>query len=272
MGMLDTLVVGVDGSAASAQAKIWGAERLSTGGTLHLVTARAGPASHREQAEDVCGVRTKTHVVDGEPVHALLTLAEEVRADAIVVGPHSAPHRFGTLGRVTRRLLQHSTRPIIVARAKPRGEAVRSPVVACVGYGDATERAAEWAAEHATEHGLDLTLLHVVGYRPFYPADSPSDMLASYFGSDVLRDWADEDLKEIQRRIELDHPSLDVDTAVETGFASRAIVSASNRAGLVVVGKRQDTPALRSFISPRIHQLVAKAGCSVGVIPCTAET
>lgn len=280
MGFLHTLIVGVDGSEPSAAALRWAATRVAAGGTLHLVhtapDSRAFDGSAAPMLDEGwvrpaegCDASVVTHVLPGDTAEVLLAVADQHRGDAIVVGPHSAAYRRTTLGRVTRRLLRGSVVPVVIPEEQHpvEGGPPCGPVVACVGYGDATEAAAMWAADYAHARGLPLSLLHVVGYRPIFPADSPSDMLASYLGGDLLHQWAAEDLDEIRERVCEGRSDLVVTTTVDVGSASRAIVDAAVGAELVVLGKRRDNAALRTFISPRIHQLIVKAPSTVAVVP-----
>ncbi len=277
---LETLIVGVDGTATSSAAVAWAAELLGAGGSIHLTHA-CSPPDRDAAARELNGRWTDParshasdighHLLEGDPADGLLSTASLVDADAIVVGPHSGGHFGRALGGVTRRLLHRTSIPVIVVRDdrqpdRGRGDG-QGRVVACVGYGDATETAAMWAADFAAQRGLRLELLHVVGYRPIFPADSPSDMLGSYFGSDLLRKWAAEDLEEIRIRIASRQPDLVIDTSVDVGFATRAILKASVGAELVVLGKRQGNVAIRNMISPRIHQLIAKSATTVAVVP-----
>lgn len=293
MSFFKTLLVGLDGSAASQQAVTWAAERVSVGGSLHLVHATAKNSGRsgverfdgsddelfpqeRERADRTGRGEASLHIVDGDPVNAMLTMTDLLGADAIVVGPHSTPTNIGTLGRVTRRLLQQSSIPIIVARHAPHSEPAPEvnelPVVACLGYGEAAERTATWAADYAEHQERRLTLLHVIGHRPLFPADSPSDMLASYLGGDVLRSWAREDLEDIRDRVRDHHGALPIETTVAAGSTLRVITATSAEAELIVLGKRE-TAVFRNFVSPRIHQLIAKAAGPVALVPsCSSET
>ncbi len=256
MGLFDTVIVGVDGSAESTAASDWAAERLAPDALLEAV-----------------------QLDDGDGAAALLAAAEAHDADAIVIGGHSGP-----LERVVKDLLHRITVPLVITRPATvgddglrDGDQQRPPghkpaVLACVGYGDATEQAAMWAADYAAWRGLPLSLLHVVGYRPLFPADSPSDMLASYFGQDTLLQWATEDLDEIKRRVAARQPDVATTTTVDVGFAVRAILAAAHDAELVVLGKRQANPALRHMTSPRIHRLVSKLATTVVVVPsCSVD-
>lgn len=295
MGFLDNLVVGVDGSAASTMAFVWARKRVSLGGTIHAVSAVTSDSDFAttgqldlqwdgdrvvEQAwtDEISGhsCTIATHLVEGDPTTVILEAAKEVDACAIVVGPHSSPLNRWTLGSVTRKLVQRGSVPLIVVMESGEFESTKTPavrpVVSCIGYGSATEEAAMWAADYATEHNLPLSLLHVLSNRPLFPADSPSEMLASYLGSDVSLEWAAEDLKEVQLRVEERWPDLEIDAKVDFGAAVPAILAAGAKAELVVLGKRHWNAVLRAITSPRIHLLIAKIETAVAVVPsCSNE-
>ncbi|MDH3682549.1 MAG: universal stress protein [Acidimicrobiia bacterium] len=292
MDGLEPLIVGVDGSGAAATALDWALERTAGEMPLHVVHGRKPPGdlafdlfhsgddmSEHEAREALEGPWTEaarkrdrriaTHLVADDPADALLAVAAEVGARAVVVGVHgSGGKRYG-LGSVTRKLLHRSSLPLVIAkpaqfRAVP-GQ--RKPVVAYVGYGDATEDAARWASEFAAAVDLPLLLVHVVGYRPMFPADSPSDTLASYLGGDVSRDWAQADLNRLKEELVERSPGLSVDTKVEVGFAVRAIEEGSRSAELVVLGKRHGSSLARHTISPRIQQSIVRSATTTVVVP-----
>jgi nucleotide-binding universal stress UspA family protein len=218
MSALNTLVVGVDGSVSSEAAMSWAAEHIASNGSIHVVHARSQrPAwirtargrancsateSQLALATTLCApakrqASTTTHVIDGAAPNGILAVANSFAADAIVVGPHSSRYTRTILGSVTRRLLHRSSLPVIIPNSSmpttpsPKRSSSGS-VVACIGYGEATEAAAFWAADFASVRGYTLTVLHVVGYRPIPIVDPPTEVLASYLGRDVLEEWANE--------------------------------------------------------------------------------
>lgn len=257
MGIFETVVVGADGSAAAAEALKWARSVVPDEQSIHTVRAEAD---------------------DGDPAEFLLRAAASVNADAIVIGRHVSHWPLGSIGGVTRRLLQKATIPVIIARPDDRARRrihgrSRLPIVACVGYGPPAETAAIWAAALADEVGEDLTLLHVVGHRPIYPADSPSDTLGSYLGPDVLMQWVGQDLDHLRSEVIAAHPDVSVDTTVEVGPVARSLVAAGRAASTLVVGRRTGCGVFRGFLSPRIQQVIARASSTIAVIPTwTAET
>jgi len=73
------------------------------------------------QARD-CGVEAEVEVLEGEPAHRIVELARAREADLIVVGSRGRGSVAGTLlGSVSRDVMQHADRPVLVAaRRAPR--------------------------------------------------------------------------------------------------------------------------------------------------------
>lgn len=288
----ESLIVGVDGSDASAHALLWAANRLSDTGSLHVVHAfpdkkrpglgvrKSDREALRNEAEAALngawtatvrelglGHDTNTYLVADDAAEALLSVAGESDGQAVVVGAHGSTNNQHVLGHVTRKLLHHSELPVIVVKPEqPVGVQANSSVIACVGYGAASDEAARWAADYAVSAGLPLTLLHVVGHRPMFPHDSLSDTIASYFGPDVSLEWAQMDLDAMKDELLQRRPSLTIDAEVELGFTVRSIQAVSAGADLVVVGKRSATPLVRGTIAPRLQQLVVRMAAPVAVV------
>ena len=129
------IVVGVDGSDAALAAVELAAEHAGPGGTVvpvHVVEPVPGwlgaPYYHRMVVESqrdarrlldrtkqfANGTRVKPEMVEGEPVEALLRLAEARGADAIVVGSRGLGRIRGLLGSVSRALVERATVPVTV--------------------------------------------------------------------------------------------------------------------------------------------------------------
>jgi nucleotide-binding universal stress UspA family protein len=76
-----------------------------------LGARRALPADHRQ-----AGVETETEVLDGDPPGRILELAKLRDVDLIVVGSRGLGPIAGTLlGSVSREVLHHADRPVLIA-------------------------------------------------------------------------------------------------------------------------------------------------------------
>jgi nucleotide-binding universal stress UspA family protein len=131
------VVLGYDGSPPSTHAAAWAAGLARRENGLLLVvyvealsspaywTALSGAAATEASAEyvqelrdqagpllDERGVRWEMLYGQGDPAKVLESIAEERRADCIVVG--RSRHRGGLLGTVPKSLLAHASRPVVV--------------------------------------------------------------------------------------------------------------------------------------------------------------
>lgn len=145
--MFKRIVVGTDGSETAAEAvrQAIGLAKL-TGATLSLVSAYSPVSGRRVQAEqseapadvqyeigpreDVNfildaaaaeakkeGIEVQTHPVEGDPADAILNVAEETKADLIVVGNKgmTGAKRF-LLGSVPNKVSHHAPCSVLIIR------------------------------------------------------------------------------------------------------------------------------------------------------------
>jgi nucleotide-binding universal stress UspA family protein len=139
---MNAIVVGTDGSAG-AEAAIQKVVELAkgTGATVHLVcaypgrsalerlgmTAKQDPVDLRGVAHDVVardvhrfdgtGLEVEQHVAEGDPAHTILDVAEEEKADLIVVGAGgSSGHRRFMLGSVAGKLAHNAHTSLLIVR------------------------------------------------------------------------------------------------------------------------------------------------------------
>lgn len=136
-----TIVVGYDGSGAAREA-VAHAAGLAGGGRLVIVFARdpalprptarwrelldegaAGRADAvldalvREEHEELAGCAYEVRVETGHPAEAILRVADDVAADAIVVGSHGYGSVSSLLGSVSQAVLHGSAVPVTVIPA-----------------------------------------------------------------------------------------------------------------------------------------------------------
>jgi nucleotide-binding universal stress UspA family protein len=140
---MELIVVGTDGSRA-ADAAVGRAAELArgSGAPLHVVTAYPDVPSYRERiagtakrdsielrdvAETVLartvgkltdgGITVETHAREGDPAEAILEVAQEQKADLIVVGDRGLTgiERF-LLGSVSSKLSHHAPCSVMIVR------------------------------------------------------------------------------------------------------------------------------------------------------------
>ena len=135
---MSTIVAGYDGSPSS-RAAVAHAITLAAGGRVVVVHAHeAAPehlnarwrevldADHLERARavldeillddnaDLAGARWEGRLEPGDPADAILRIAEEVGAEALVVGSHGYGPFAALLGSVAHELVRRADRPVTV--------------------------------------------------------------------------------------------------------------------------------------------------------------
>ncbi|MFP5487209.1 MAG: universal stress protein, partial [Acidimicrobiia bacterium] len=230
---LGELVVGLDGSAASAAALRWSVKAVGRQGRVHAVAVADDgldvrelrdtwvPSALADTTTDENGT-VDTVVLEGDAPDELLRCARDVGADAVVVGHHARP-RFGprVVGHVTATLLHDADRPIIVVPTDWRPtDTVGRPVAVGVGVSAGTEAAVRWAIAQPAAHEDGLLLAHAYGPRTIFRPDGWLDVLAYHLDPTVLPEWVEQDLLDLADRVGAETGvDVDVDVAVRPGRA-----------------------------------------------------
>lgn len=280
--MFDRVIVGVDGREGSRAAVALG--RALASGRLTLVSAyphdparsRGSVAGFEElQRQDtqralegcrfVTGVEATLRAVpDSSPARALQEVAEEVRADLIVVG--SAHHgAFGRLllGDVGRGVLNHAPCPVAIA---PKRLRLVPLTTVGVGYDGTPEAAAalELAARIAGEHHARLVVL-TVWETPVRPADHTGGVATSVDLAGVTvaaRETA---------QARLDAVLADLPAGTEGrllhGVPATALAEAAGTLDLLVVGSRGWGTVRRVVLGSTADRLAHSAPCPLVVVP-----
>ena len=105
------------------------------------------------RAAGVSAIKVNAHVYPGDPATEILRLAEDVRADLILVGTHG---RVGVkrllMGSVAEEVMREARCPVLVMRPKHYEEhtelAPEPACPACVAVRDQTSGAARWCSAH----------------------------------------------------------------------------------------------------------------------------
>jgi nucleotide-binding universal stress UspA family protein len=287
----ETAVVGLDGSSGSRHALEWTVHNAGPHATLHLVHG-ASPASglavaslqpdpgelvaepNRYLVEEwVAGLSNDDvdlvyHVLEEEPAAALVKIAGEAGAQAIVVGAHHqsklGPRRIGS---TVARLIEDPVTPIAVV--PEHGDLVPTGSVV-VGVGDdaSITRALRWAVAYASTHELALSLVRVSPSRPLFSIDGLVSMLAYYIDPAVLSTWAFDDLAELAAEI---RRSTDEELTISWSAPKRTrgprLVEESADAALLVVDVRPDPD---SPVPSWLHHAVRHAPCPIMLFPAPA--
>lgn len=236
------IVVGVDGSAASAEAVRWAAEDAVLRGlkitllqTISSPFGRPPSDEMRRKADqiidgvaamvaDVVGgnaLVVSRELLTGHPVDVLVEQSKH--ADLVVVG-FRGHGLFGQrlLGPVSEGVLYHAHCPVAVVRADAREtlRAADAPVLVGVDGSATSERAIAWAFEEAQARGVPVVAVYA--HR-----DAPDDRAdASLTLQNVLSPH--------QER----YPGVDVVDIVTAERPAVELVNRSQTAQLVVVGSR----------------------------------
>jgi nucleotide-binding universal stress UspA family protein len=280
---MKSIVVGIDGSAGSAEALRWSVEEARLhrahvtavrcwGGRDHLARDdgddRQAAAERQAQDElrdlvaatvphdlDVVDWRT----VDARPEWGLLDVASE--ADLLVVGARGISGIRGLLvGSVSQQVVHHAHVPVAVVRHTRLPVAPRRVVVGVDGS-NASQRALEWAVTEARRRGADLEA--VIAWNapyttsPFAPVVDVGRDLERAAREQLLQTLATVDCSE------LNQPAI---VTVAHGPAGQVLTDAAAGAELLVVGSR-GLGGFKELLLGSVGQHVAHmAPCPVIVI------
>jgi nucleotide-binding universal stress UspA family protein len=278
-----TIVVGVDGSNASARALSWAvqqaqAERrpLMLVHTINAVTpafldaaivdardagsvldaaGRAVLADARHEVERTAPDLEVHEVFDlADPRDRLLELAGD--ASMIVVGSRGrGSARSLLLGSVSVALVRHAHCPVVVVRPGHVGT-VRNGVLVGVDTEPESLPVLELAFRQASLHDLPLTVLHTP-WDLRGGTEAESDRLA---------------LAETTAGMGEKYPEVHVTTRMASGAPEAVLTDASDRMDLVVVGAHQKGRFSRAFFGSVSVYVVEHATCPVAVVPLSTSS
>ncbi|MEW2155974.1 universal stress protein [Streptomyces sp. NPDC007189] len=221
---------------------------------------RAACERHPEAAVSV-------DVVEGDPVDALVRAGAE--AEMLVLGSrgHGAVLGF-LLGSAGQQVIAEATGPVVLVRAgdRPAAEAAGRDVV--VGqHGDPEDSAAalRFAFETAAARGATVRAVRAWTLPPVFAYSPGSLKLLDDAGG--LEPYERQALAEALRPWRERFPEVPVAEQVEMGSAGQVLLSATERAQLVVVGRRARRGAVGARIGSVAHGVLHHAKCPVAVVP-----
>jgi nucleotide-binding universal stress UspA family protein len=184
---------------------------------------------------------------------AALLVEESADAELLVLGEHHG----GLLGSLSDSVAAHAPCPVLVVRhsAHPDG-----PVVLGVDGSEAGERAVEFAFEEAQLLGARIEAVHTSepwNYADMPPARAEGDGEEARLLAESLAGWCAK------------YPDVPVDHVLVRERAATALVEASHRARLVVVGSRGRGGFAGLLLGSVSRTVLHRAACSVAVVRAT---
>lgn len=284
-GSLQTLVVGLDGSATSANALEWAASAVASTGRLEAVhavrpasdiissivtldpDALAVEARQRLDGEWTASVRDSdvaltTRLSFDQGPTALIDAAAETDADAIVVGAHGTG-RWSRhyLGSTASKLLHRCAIPVVVVPGAAEALHPRADrVVAGYDGSNAAGHALIWAADVAAERGLPLEVLTVVSPTEYSAAELFSDLDLEAYHDDIV----DRVHKHVGRLIP--NPKSEITENVVLGDPLNTLLDSTDSAWLLVVGRPLSRRLDEYLTGSTARHCAARGHCPVAVV------
>jgi nucleotide-binding universal stress UspA family protein len=216
----------------------------------------------KESCCRACGAKIKSEVVaiDGTPADAILSMANQVQADLLVMGTSCNRGVDKWLyGSVAEQVLRSSPIPVVTVGPRARhaaasGRPIKSVLFATSLLADSTDAENLNVILKWTErlHG-HLTLLHVL-------ADERTNTLAQERNCRAREEELRSLLPKEALRDGLAH------ICVRTGVPSRQIVAAADQVDLIVLGALRN-PLLRRFAADgTLYKVLAESHCPVATL------
>jgi universal stress protein E len=200
----------------------------------------------------------------GSPAGIIVSVAEEMGADLIIVGAASSPSPNGPLGSVALRVVRHAHSPVLVMRSTEHA----GPVLAASDLSDPAFPAIRAGAFLGRSLGADLSVIHVAELplpMPVTPEAVGVGLGYAMTGAEyqLFRGAARETLASAMTRL-----GLNAQTLLEDGIPSVSVVSAARRleARLLVIGTEGRTGLRRMLLGSTAEQILGDSPCSVLVV------
>ena len=200
---------------------------------LAVIIKEAQKQQDQSLGPELDGLTIRRVVVKDDPAWAIVQMAEEEKADLIMMSTHGSTFNQFLLGSVIAKVLHGTERPVWtgahVEESPVQKFAIRN-VLCAIDLGPRSEEAVSWAAPMAAEFGAHLTLAHVTASVEFW---GPG-------GSYVDQKWKDELVGDASQRIAKLQQDMGItaDVFIGSGDASTVLrqVAKQTKADLLVNG------------------------------------
>lgn len=241
----------------------------------HLVDRHRATAS--ELLEDtsrtvssVDKVRTEAVVATGDAFAGILSVADEVRPDLIVVGPHRRQLLDAFVGTTAERTIRRSRFPVLMANSVPSGAYERT--LLAVDFDEASRAAAQVVKEMKFLKRTNITAVHLFDAPAaglLKRAMEGSDAVDHYVGQTAL--GANTQLDKFLSAAGL----IGVERLLRpyAGSPAQELLSRANkhRADLVVLGTNQRRGIQRILLGSVAREILPDANCDVLVVPAVTN-
>jgi len=200
---------------------------------LAVIIREAQKQQDQSLGPELDGLTIRRMVVKGDPAWAIVQMAEQEKADLIMMSTHGSTFNQFLLGSVIAKVLHGTERPVWtgahVEESPVQKFAIRN-VLCAIDLGPRSEEAVSWAAPMAAEFGAHLTLAHVTASVEFW---GPG-------GSYVDQKWKDELVGDASQRIAKLQQDMGIkaDVFIGSGDAPKVLSQAAKqtKADLLVTG------------------------------------
>ena len=217
-------------------------------------------------------MRVEDSLGDRSVAATLLETADEIGAEAVVVGHHMVA-RPQLVGHVTGSLLHDSAIPVVIVPSDWSSDRTDGrPVAIGVGVSRGTRAALEWVLGHVGLCADGLLLVHAHGLRSVFRPEGWLDAVAYHLDPTVLSEWIEDDLADLAQQMRREAGiEVDIAVSVRPGRTGARLVDAGAGASMLVIG-RGEPPFIRSHtIAPYLRHAIVHAPCPVVVAPAAQE-
>jgi len=191
---------------------------------LAEITKRAQKDLNQFLGLELDGLAIRSALVKGDPARAIVQMAQEEKADLIMMPSHGFTFNRFLLGSVTAKVLDRCECPVWTSahvEGSPVQEFAIRNVLCAVDLGPRSGDVAWWAAQMAAELGARLTLAHVT---PGVELWGPGGTYVSAKWKEALVSDASRQLAELQQELD-----IKADVFIGSGNAAKVLKEAARQ-------------------------------------------